>query len=208
DPLKLQPEWSHLVMPMLHLKTFLTMGHLLGLTIGLGGATILDIIMLRLAFQGRAIQQSDANLVGLISKLVTWALVALWVSGIGFEIQYWYVSPGIMANPKVYAKVTIVTILTINGMALHSWVLPIVYRRIGLPLFDGLKSRELFLMLVCGTVSMFSWYTPFFLGIAREMNFVVAASWILAAYAGLVVVSIAIATLLGPMVLRFAASRG
>src|SRR5258708_22784754 len=194
-------------MPLLHIKTFLTMGHLIGLTIGLGGATILVSIMLRLGVQGRAIQQNDANLVALVSKLVTWALVALWVSGIGFEIQYWYVSPDIMANPKVYAKLAIVVILTVNGMVLHSRVLPIVYRRVGQPLFDGLTSRELNTMLVCGTISMFSWYTPFFLGIAREMNFVVPATAILAVYAAMVAAAIAIGLSLAPTVVRFVARR-
>src|SRR5882724_1881112 len=185
-------------MPLLHIKTFLTMGHLIGLTIGLGGATILDIIMLRLGIQGKAIAQSDVNIVALVSKLVTWALVALWVSGIGFEIQSWFVSPEIMANPKVYAKLAIVVILTVNGMVLHSRVLPIVYRRVGQPLFDGLHGRELNLMLSCGTISMFSWYIPFFLGIAREMNFVVPASYILAAYGAIVLGTISLAVSLAP----------
>jgi hypothetical protein len=194
-------------MPLLHIKTFLIMAHLFGLTIGLGGATILDIIFLRLAARGKAVQQTDADLVALISKLVTWALVLLWVSGIGFLIQYWSDTPELLPNPKVYAKVSIVGLLTLNGIVLHARVLPIVYRNVGRPLFERLQSKEQFLMLACGTISMISWYTPFFLGIAREMNFVVPASWILAAYAGLVVAAISTALLLGPLLLRFAARR-
>src|SRR6202047_4136184 len=60
------------------------------------------------------------------------------------------------------------------------------------------------LMIACGTISMISWYTPFFLGVAREINFVVPASWILAAYAGLVAAAIGTALLLRPVLLRFA----
>jgi hypothetical protein len=194
-------------MPMLHIKTFLIMAHLFGLTIGLGGATILDVIFLRLIVQGRAIQSTHARLVALISKLVTWALVMLWLSGIGFLLQYWKDSPELLANPKLYAKVAIVGILTLNGLVLHARVLPIIYQNVGRPLFDDLGSRQQLLMVACGTISMISWYTPFFLGVAREMNFVVPASWILTAYAGLVVAAIGMALLLGPILLRFAVRR-
>jgi len=162
-------------MPLLHVKTFLTMAHLLGLTIGVGGATIIDIIFLRLVIRGRPIKRSHIKLVTLISKLVIWALAVLWISGIGFELQYWHYSPEVMANPKIYAKVAIVGILTVNGIILHAYVLPIFYRNVGRPLFDDLRSRRQALMVSCGTISMISWYMPFFLGVAREMNFVVPA---------------------------------
>jgi hypothetical protein len=194
-------------MPMLHLKTFMIMAHLLGLTIGLGGATILDIILCRLAIRGRAIQQTDADLVHVISQLVSFALVALWISGIGFLIQYWNETPELLANPKLYAKIAVVVVLTINGMVLHARVLPLLYRKVGRPLFDGLLAKEQFLMIACGAISIMSWYTPFFLGIAREMNRVVPASMILAVYAGLVVMAIAAGQLLAPALLRLSARR-
>ncbi len=193
-------------MPMLHLKTFLTVAHLLGLTIGLGGATILDFLLCRLVIRGRAIQQSDADLIHVISQLVSCALVVLWISGISFFIQYWIDSPGQFDNPKWYAKVAIVVVLTLNGVLLHARVLPIVRRRVGLKLFDGLQPREQFLMLACGAVSVISWYTPFFLGISKEMSFSVSASSIVAVYATLVIAAIGVAQLV-PMVLRLVARR-
>jgi hypothetical protein len=194
-------------MPMLHLKTFMIMTHLLGLTIGLGGATILDIMLARLAIRGRAIQQSDADLVHMISQLVSYALVALWISGVGFLIQYWYDTPELLANPKLVAKIAVVVVLTINGMVLHARVLPLLYRNVGRPLFDGLKGKEQFLMIACGAISVVSWYTPFVLGLAKELNRVVPASTILAVYAALVIMAIAMGELLGPALLRLAARR-
>ena len=194
-------------MPMLHLKTFMIMTHLLGLTIGLGGAAILDIVLCRLALRGRAIQQTDADVIHVIAQLVSFALVALWISGIGFLIQYWNETPELLANPKLYAKIAIVVVLTINGMVLHARVLPLLYRNIGRPLFDGLRAKEQFLMIACGAISVMSWYTPFLLGIARELNRVVPASTILAVYAGLVVMAIATGQLLAPALIRLSARR-
>jgi uncharacterized membrane protein len=194
-------------MPILHIKTFLVMAHLFGLTLGVGGATIIDVIFLRLVVRGINIKQTQANFVRVISKLVTLALVVLWLSGIGFEIQYWFISPELIPNPKVYAKLTIVVILTINGFVLHHRVLPLFYQRVGRPLLDDLRSKSQVLMIACGTISMFSWYTPFFLGVAREMNFVVPAWWILSAYAALVLGTTSMALLLGPTLLRFTAQR-
>jgi hypothetical protein len=194
-------------MPVLHIKTFLVMAHLFGLTLGLGGATILDIILLRLAVQGTPVQHTHAKIVALISKLVTWALVILWLSGIGFLLQYWQSNPELLGNPKLYAKISIVAILTANGVVLHAHVLPIVYQNVGRPLFDNLRLTTQWLMIACGTLSVISWYTPFFLGVARELNFVVPAWWILTIYAVLIVIATETALLLGPVLLDFAARR-
>jgi hypothetical protein len=190
---------------MLHLKTCLTCFHLLGLTIGLGGATILDIMLFRLVIRGQAIHQSDADLVRVVSGLVSCALVVLWVTGISFLIQYWYDTPELLANPKLYAKIAVVGVLTVNGMVLHARVLPLLYRNIGRPLFDGLLAKERFLMTVCGATSVISWYTPFILGIAKELNRVVPASTILTVYAILVVLAITTGHLLGPALIRLSA---
>jgi hypothetical protein len=141
-------------MPMLHLKTFMMMTHLLGLTIGLGGATILDIILCRLALRGRAIQQTVANLVHVISQLVAYALVAVWISGIGFLIQSWYETPELLANPKLVAEIAIVVVLTINGVVLHVRVLPLLYRNVGRRLFHDLRAKEQFLTIACAAISM------------------------------------------------------
>lgn len=192
-------------MPMLHIKTFLIMVHLFGLTLGVGGATVIDAVFFRLIFRGIAVKRTHVNFVVLISKLVTFALVMLWISGIGFEIQYWYISPELIPNPKVFAKVTVVTILTINGIVLHSYVLPMFFQSIGRPLLDDLRSKRQIWMVVTGIVSMLSWYTPFLLGVAREWSMVVPAWWILSAYASVVLGTIGIVLLLGPAVLRLLA---
>jgi hypothetical protein len=59
------------------------------------------------------------------SKAVAMTLVALWVSGlcviwmdIGFDIDL------LLSKPKILAKITIVTLLTLNGIGLHWRALP------------------------------------------------------------------------------------
>jgi ABC-type proline/glycine betaine transport system permease subunit len=139
---------------MLHLKAFLIVTHLLGLTIGLGGATIIDLILCRLVIRGRAIQQTVAGLVQVISQLVSYALVAVWISGTGFLIQCWYRTPELLTNPKFVAEIAIVVVLTINGMVLHARVLPLLYRNVGRPLFAGLHAKHQFLTIACGAISI------------------------------------------------------
>lgn len=201
------------MMPEFQFKTFLILGHLLGMTIGLGGATILDILLVRLVIKGRVVRQSDVDLVRFVSKLVAYALGLLWLTGIGFLLQYWYMSPELLPNPKLYAKIAIVMLLSMNGAALHYYVLPLIYKNIGCPLFDTTPQRarilgcfqsspERFFMLFFGTVSGISWYVPVFLGIAKEMNFVVPAWWIISSYFGLIVFTVTLVSLIGPPLLR------
>lgn len=169
-------------------KTYLVLLHLVGLVVGLGSVTTLDIYLLKF-LRGDTVTRSDAHLVDLVSKLAAVGLACLWVSGIGFLAMLWMNSPELLGNPKIHAKMIIVGILTINGAFLHFKVLPLVERAVGRPLFckSGDRSDRIW-MRVCGAVSAASWWTPFFLGTVRELNFA-APIWVfLGAYAILLAV--------------------
>lgn len=60
-----------------------------------------------------------------LASKITYLLAILWITGIGLLA----IKPGlnldlILANPKLTAKITVVSILTINGMLLHFLVFP------------------------------------------------------------------------------------
>jgi hypothetical protein len=165
-------------------KTYLVLLHLIGLVVGLGSVTTLDIYLLKF-LRGDTVTKSDAHLVDLVAKLAGIGLLCLWISGIGFLI-YASVMGNLqpLTSPKVQAKLLVVGILTVNGAFLHFKVLPQVERAVGRPLFcrSGERSDRIW-MRVCGAVSAASWWTPFFLGTIRELNFA-APIWVfLGAYA-------------------------
>lgn len=195
-------------------KTVLVLGHLAGLVLGLGGVVVLDLYLLRF-LRGKVVTPEDRDLVHLVSRLVSLGLVLLWASGAGFLAHQSAVSPHLLADPKVHAKLAIVALLTANGVVLHARVLPLFARNLGRGLFAGVPFAGRAATLTCGAVSATGWYAAFALGAVRELNFA-ASIWVfLGAYAaalGLVVAAaLGMAAWLGaapPRSASMAAERG
>ena len=186
--------------PSASIKSLLTTLHLLGLVFGLGAASMLDLIILRFLIKNR-VSGEHWNIIELLSKSVSAGLVTLWVSGIGFSIHYAVFDPNNLANPKIWAKVSIVAILTANGVFIHRIVLPQIRARIGRHLFQGMSRSRMRLLLVLGTISGTSWYVPLFLGAIPLFNFALSVPAILLMYALLVLGAIFTALIVGHMVL-------
>jgi hypothetical protein len=177
-------------MPSVDPKTFLTIGHLLGLVVGLGGVALLDIYLLRF-MRGARIESADVDFVHFVSRLVAVGLALLWASGFGFLMLDAARGGAALANPKLHAKLLIVLVLTGNGILLHARVLPLFGRQVGRGLFEALTRRERALVIASGAVSAASWYTPFLLGAVRELNGAAPASTFIAGYAALVLAAAA-----------------
>jgi hypothetical protein len=100
------------------LKTSLIILHLIGLAVGVGAATLLDLIIMRFMVLGR-ISREHVKVVHLAAQLVAAGLVLLWITGLSFLYHYYIYTPDSLANPKVHAKIAIVLILTLNGILVH-----------------------------------------------------------------------------------------
>jgi hypothetical protein len=166
-------------LPSVRLLTILVGLHLIGLCFGLGGATMLDFWILRWMRWG-GLPNEIARTFLFVSKVVSVGLVLLWVSGLGFLAIYAFEAPEKLSNPKIVAKVTVVTVLTLNGWLIHALVLPGVLRDVSRPMFDGVSRLRTGVFLISGAVSGVSWYTAFALGLMRELNGRVAAGLLLA----------------------------
>lgn len=156
-------------LPQLRVLTFLVGLHLLGLCFGLGGATMLDLWILRWLRRG-SLPVEVGRTFHFISDTVAIGLVLLWLSGLGFLALYVMETPDKLENPKLWAKVLVVSVLTINGMIIHAFVLPEVLRDLSRPLLYGVSRSRVAVFLVSGAVSGVSWYTAFAFGIFRELN--------------------------------------
>ncbi|UZE84107.1 hypothetical protein [Pseudomonas viciae] len=155
--------------PQLNVLTLLVGIHLLGMCFGLGGATMLDLWILRWMRRG-SLPVEIGRTFHFISDAVTAGLCLLWLSGLGFLALYAMESPEKLENPKLWAKVIVVIVLTINGIIIHAFVLPAALRDLSRPLLFGVSRRRAALFLASGAVSGVSWYTAFAFGIFRELN--------------------------------------
>ena len=108
------------------LKCLLSLGHLVGLALGMGTTAFLDGGCI-LSIANRSWDRYRAFMSGALFRCATGfviiGLALLWLTGIGFLVHYAVFAPEKLANPKIYAKLALVTVLTANGALLHHSVL-------------------------------------------------------------------------------------
>jgi hypothetical protein len=175
-----------------YIRTLLRLFHFAGLVLGFGGAVFLDLMLSR--YRRMVVSAELAANVEWISRFVASGLLLLWLSGAGFLALYAVAEPDKLMNPKIWANIAIVGILTINGLAIHRFVLPFLRQRIGSQLLTGIKPGTKVALIGCGVISIVSWTVPVILGAAPQLNFVVPCAIILAAYILMLVQAFLIAT--------------
>lgn len=168
-----------------YIRTSLRLVHFSGVVLGLGGAVFLDLMLSR--YRRSTVSAELVAHVEWISRFIAAGLLLLWISGLGFLFLYQVTDPEKLLNPKIWAKVTIVSILTINGFAIHRFVIPFIRRQIGSPLLAQIKPATKNALIGCGVISIVSWSVPVILGAAPQLNFVVPCGVILGGYALLLV---------------------
>lgn len=168
------------------IMSVLRLFHFAGIIFGVGAATILDLIIFRFVLLKR-IEETYIHIIDFTSNIITLGLVLLWTSGFGFLIYYLFCDFEKLDNPKLWAKIIIVSVLTLNALLVHAFVVPQVEIQIGQHLFDGLSRLHRFLLIMIGTISAISWYVPLVLGIVPQFNNTVPSEIILAGYSVLIV---------------------
>lgn len=170
--------------------TFLKIMHLLGLTAGLGGALYSDFLMVANGVLRRLNKQTLTE-VKRLSKFVTYGLVLLWISGAALAYEISLTNPEFLTNEKFWAKVIIVSVLTLNGIFVHYVVLNEARRSIGKRLLIDSSTPMLLVLALGGSVSFVSWMIPFILGKAPEFSYVVPLENILTLWVLAIVVALA-----------------
>ncbi len=154
---------------IIHVHTLLVLSHLLALALGLGAALLADWVVVRKLMFGLVSQRAAAQLTDL-SHAVSVGLVLIWVTGALLVTTNALNAPASIMNQKLWAKLIIVTVLTLNALLLHSVVLPRVVSRVGQSLFETSFGRLPAVSNLLGAVSAVSWMFAACLGLARELN--------------------------------------
>jgi hypothetical protein len=164
-----------------HLLTCIKIFHLLGLVMGFGGAVLLDATLFTRGVI-RPVSKYTLHQAEVLSRIVAIGLALLWVTGIGLIWLNLADKPEYLTNQKLWAKIFIVVLLTMNGVFIHHKVLPLLKQRVGQRLFDSVGRTELAVLTLIGSISFVSWTTPFILGKASELNYVTPIWVILGVY--------------------------
>lgn len=174
-----------------HTKAFLSL-HLLGLALGLGGATITDLLFFNF-LRDFIISKKEAEVMGILSNVIMGAILLLYISGAALYLSD---MPRFNASPAFLSKVIIVVVLSINGILMHKHVAPhMVYLSF---LLHPIRSQHELQRLrkfafAMGAISFTSWYSVFFIATLKSYF----PDWvthihILSTYAAIVLVAVGV----------------
>ena len=186
---------------MSDIKSAIMLVHIVGLALGLGGAWIIDLFLTKYLVK-KEITLEKFQFVAYASKIVCYGLALLWLSGAGFIAYYYFFTPEYLTNEKVWAKAFIVLILSINGVFVHLYVLPIVRRCIGGSVLAMVSRSVAHKLTTICVVSVLSWLFPLLLGVSKSLNFSVSALEILTVYVAVIFVSLIVGHLVVNFILK------
>mgnify|MGYP003428646003 CR=1 FL=1 len=146
----------------------------------------------------------DANRLHHTARAVSIGLSALWASGLVLVVIDAASSAGPwLPSAKLQAKLIVVTVLTVNGWALHAWVFP---RLAG----EAVRiDWRLWPAAALGAISSASWVTASFVGVARVISPWLSLAGFMALYGAVVAVCVGLAWIMlhAPRAIQFAHPR-
>jgi hypothetical protein len=165
------------------MKTLIVYAHLLAACVAIGILLIQDLALAKT--KGTPLSTTAIKDLTKSAEIMFIALIMLWISGLALVLLGYLENPQqYLMNQKLWAKFTVVSVLTLNGIVLHYFSFPRVTSRRGLL---GLPTFEQILVALTGALSSVSWLFACYLGIARPWNHTVDYSFVMFIYSGLLV---------------------
>lgn len=151
---------------------FLTLFHIIGVAIGVGGATVSDVLFFR-ALKDKRISADELGLLHTLGMMLWVGLIILIASGIGF-VTLQYVMSGTssyIVSAWFQAKMTIIAVLVTNACVMHWYVFPFMKSHLDTSLTHKKVAPHFALLASTGVVSITSWYSALVLGVTRGLDF-------------------------------------
>lgn len=168
--------------------------HLIACCVAIGMVLTSDVAMIKELFKGKQSHLQNAQHMESLQKTVSGALVILWITGLAIIwVDIGDKGLSYLLNPKLQAKITIVMLLTFNGMLLHSLVLPALQKAGSLL---KLEFNMRMFALFAGALSGVSWFYAAMLGVGRPLSWKYSLTEILAAYPLLIIAGFMVMALL------------
>lgn len=159
--------------------------HLIACCAAIGLILTSDLAMVKKLIKGNAAAPDDIDHLHHVKQVVSLSLIALWITGIAIiALDVSVKGLEYFANPKLQAKIVIVSLLTLNGILLHRSVMPSI-ERFGSLL--KLPTAPLMVAIFSGAFSAVSWFYAAMLGVGRPLSWKYSLVEILAAYPVLIV---------------------
>ena len=175
------------------IRILLIILHVIGTVLGAGAATVTDYLVFKFSKDVK-IDKDEFQILQTISDIIWAGLLLLLITGLGFialHISDFGTVRDIYSLDKIWAKITIVIILTLNGFFVHYYVLPTLKKRLGKTLATPAFIQKSFFIFSPGAISAVSWYSALILGAWRglDASYAEIMSGYIAILAGAIIVS-------------------
>lgn len=151
----------------MEIKLFITFAHIVGASLGVGGATVSDVLFFR-ALKDKKISTDEYKLLTTLS-LVLWAgLIVLLLSGLSFFILQYMSTGTFVLSERFLTKLFVYGVLFTNAFAFHLYALPFLKRNLNVSLSEA-SPLMLGRLAIIGSISIVSWYTALFIGVFRKV---------------------------------------
>jgi hypothetical protein len=148
--------------------TYIVVAHVFFMAIGVGGATITDVLFFKF-LRKHSITEQEMFVMNTLSQVIWGAIFGIVVTGLGLFVPQ---AEGLLESSKFLAKMTIVAILVINGVLLNFWISPKMREIFSAQPSDTrswvVRTRRVAFAL--GGISIVSWYSAFLLGSLRSLS--------------------------------------
>lgn len=153
---------------LIQYDNYILMGHVFFMAIGLGGATITDFLFFRFLRDGQ-ISEMEAKVMNMLSQVIWLALALIVITGLALYLPQFQ---ALHDSAKFVAKMTIIFVLILNGIALNVWAGPKLHEIFGssFNILDKKLRLKRKIAFALGAISMVSWYSAFFLGAVRGLK--------------------------------------
>lgn len=170
-------------------KTMIVYAHLLSACVAVGILLMQDLALAKT--KGGALSSNAIKDLTKSAEIMFIALVLLWISGLALVLVGHIDNPQqYLLNEKLWAKFSVVSVLTLNGIVLHYFSFPRVISRNGLL---GIPTFQQILVVLTGALSTTSWLFACYLGIARNWNYTANYSFVMFIYSGLLICAFIVA---------------
>lgn len=181
-------------------SAFLVIAHIIGTSLGVGGVTVSDILFLKILKRGK-IGEDTFKTLKTLSSVIWIGLIILTLSGFGFLVLYRLTKSelGLIYNPKLWAKLSVVAVILFNGLIMHWKIIPLLESNVKKSLNSPEFIKKAWMAFTTGAISFTSWYAALILGAWRtKLSYLT----IIIAYLILIIGAVIVVNILGRYIIN------
>jgi uncharacterized membrane protein len=171
---------------LIEYKSYVTLLHLVGFALGVGGATISDVLFMKF-LKDFKITLEEKEVLKIMSQIVWFGLMIIIISGVGLflpEIER------LLDSSKFLLKMVVIGVIIVNGLILNFIVTPKLMTIAWNPAAMNVKKAITLsnFAFATGAISFISWYTALFLGFSDSLPY--TFEQLVLVYVGILIVGI------------------